>query len=54
VTFDSVHDLANVRARTDELWHEHRQRIYRNTDRLFGGLLVLQWLADPSMKLTVA
>ncbi len=45
MTFDSVEDLANVRTRTAELWREHRHRIYRNTDRLFGGLLVLQWLA---------
>jgi two-component system sensor histidine kinase/response regulator len=45
MTFDSAEDLANVRSRADELWHEHRQRIYCNTDRLFAGLLVLQWLA---------
>ncbi len=36
---------AAVRARRDELWRLHREAIYRNTDRLFSGLLVLQWLA---------
>ena len=43
--FDTVHNLSSVRARTEELWSEHRHEIYRNTDQLFGGLLVLQWLA---------
>jgi two-component system sensor histidine kinase/response regulator len=38
-------DLASVRTRADELWQQHRDDIHRHTDRLFGGLLILQWLA---------
>ncbi len=45
MNLDKVQNAAGIRTRTDELWREHRHRIYRNTDRLFGGLLVLQWLA---------
>ncbi|MES2696466.1 MAG: response regulator [Verrucomicrobiota bacterium] len=45
MTFDSCQDLASVRARGVELWREHQGDIYRSTDRLFAGLLVLQWLA---------
>ena len=32
-------------ARTDALFREHRQAIFRQTDRLFAGLLVVQWAA---------
>jgi signal transduction histidine kinase/CheY-like chemotaxis protein len=45
MTFQSPEDLTSIRDRSDELWADHRERICRNTDRLFGGLLVLQWLA---------
>src|SRR5262245_5216010 len=45
MTFETAEDIANVRNRAEELWRDHRHKIYRNTDRLFGGLLVLQWLA---------
>src|SRR5579872_6154981 len=31
--------------RTEELFAQHQQRIYRRTDRLFAYLMVLQWLA---------
>src|SRR5882724_2161188 len=27
------------------LFGEHRQEIYRRTDRLFAGLMILQWVA---------
>ncbi|HUR59755.1 MAG TPA: histidine kinase dimerization/phospho-acceptor domain-containing protein, partial [Opitutaceae bacterium] len=42
---DSAPGFVNVRARSEELWRQHRDQIYRNTDRLFSGLLVLQWVA---------
>jgi two-component system sensor histidine kinase/response regulator len=42
---DFVRETADVRARAEEIWHGHRDEIYRNTDRLFAGLLLLQWLA---------
>ncbi len=45
MTFDTAEDLANVQHRADELWAQHRNEIYRHTDRLFAGLLLLQWLA---------
>ena len=41
----SAPEPAGVRTRSEELWHQHRDRIFRSTDRLFGGLLILQWLA---------
>ena len=31
--------------RADELFQEHRQEIFRNTDQLFARLLLFQWLA---------
>ena len=34
-----------IRHRAEALFLEHRQSIYRRTDRLFAGLMVLQWLA---------
>ena len=34
-----------VEPRTAELLGEQRQRIYRHTDRLFGWLMLFQWLA---------
>ncbi|MFH1498207.1 MAG: response regulator [Verrucomicrobiota bacterium] len=36
---------AEQTARTNKLWQQHQADIYRRTDRLFAGLLVLQWLA---------
>jgi len=30
--------------REDELFHEHRQAIFRNTDQLFGKLMIFQWM----------
>src|SRR5205814_4529039 len=32
-------------ARADELFAQHRQQIYRSTDRLFERLMIVQWLA---------
>jgi len=37
------HDSSAERA--DELFQEHRQEIFRNTDKLFARLLLFQWLA---------
>src|SRR6266403_5776974 len=34
-----------IRHRAEALFLEHRQSIYRRTDRLFVGLMALQWLA---------
>jgi PAS domain S-box-containing protein len=31
--------------RADELYHHHRDQIYRDTDRLFAKLMFFQWLA---------
>ncbi|HYC71750.1 MAG TPA: response regulator [Opitutaceae bacterium] len=35
--------LIDIRAR--EIWSKHRDQIYRRTDRLFGGLMLVQWAA---------
>ena len=35
----------NIVGRAAELYKEHRQQIYKHTDRLFAGLMVFQWLA---------
>jgi two-component system, sensor histidine kinase and response regulator len=42
---NSALDNPSIRARSAELWARHRDSIYRNTDRLFSGLLLLQWVA---------
>src|SRR2546422_3592973 len=34
-----------IRRRAEELFREHRLRIYRRADRLFAGLMLLQWVA---------
>jgi signal transduction histidine kinase/CheY-like chemotaxis protein/HPt (histidine-containing phosphotransfer) domain-containing protein len=34
-----------LRRRADEILHEQQQQIYRRTDRLFAGLMALQWAA---------
>lgn len=31
--------------RADELFHNHQQEIFKNTDRLFAGLMLFQWFA---------
>ena len=33
-----------VAQRTEDLVRDHREKIYRRTDRLFAGLMALQWL----------
>src|SRR3982751_3750306 len=32
-------------ARADELFQEHKQRIYRRTDHLLAQVMVVQWIA---------
>ena len=39
----SVGELSSQPAR--QLFHEHQQLIYERTDRMFAGLMALQWLA---------
>ncbi len=34
-----------MQSRAEVLFHEHQQRVYRQTDRLFAGLLLLQYVA---------
>ena len=43
----SVEELTGVEVnvRTDEIYREHRQEIFRRIDRLFAGLLAFEWLA---------
>src|SRR5947209_6330459 len=31
--------------RADELFQQHQQQIYRQTDRVFARLMIVQWLA---------
>ena len=33
-----------IAARTDQLVHEHKQKVYCQTDRLMAGLMAVQWL----------
>jgi len=37
--------VAETIARTAQLAHEHQQRIYVRTDRIFAGLMIVQWIA---------
>jgi PAS domain S-box-containing protein len=41
-------------ARADELFKQHRQQIYRDTDKLFARLMVCQWLACIFMAVLIA
>jgi PAS domain S-box-containing protein len=44
ITPSAAHD-GNISQRTDQLLHESRSGLYCRTDRLFAGLMVLQWIA---------
>jgi signal transduction histidine kinase len=37
--------IPSIEARTTELFEEHRRRIWRRTDRMFAGLMIVQWIA---------
>ncbi len=39
-----AHD-GDISQRADDLFHENRSNIFRRTDRLFAGLMVIQWIA---------
>ena len=39
----TLRDLSSARA--DELFEQQRQEVFRNTDRLFGRLMLFQWIA---------
>ena len=43
-----------VRERTDDLFREHRDKIFRRTDRLFAGLLGAEWLGAIAVALLVS
>ena len=43
-----------IECRTQALFHEHQQSVYRRTDRLFGCLLLGQWLAGILIALWVS
>ncbi|HEY2102188.1 MAG TPA: ATP-binding protein [Chthoniobacterales bacterium] len=40
--------------RADQLFHQHQQEIYRNTDKLFARLMLFQWLAGILMAFVIA
>jgi two-component system sensor histidine kinase/response regulator len=40
--------------RADQLFQQHREEIYRNTDKLFARLMLLQWLAGILMAFVIA
>ena len=44
ITRSVAHD-GDSSPRADDLFHENRSDIYRRTDRLFAGLMVIQWIA---------
>ena len=41
-------------ARADELFEQHQNEIYRNTDKLFARLMICQWLAGIVIALVVS
>jgi two-component system sensor histidine kinase/response regulator len=46
------HDFSSPRA--DELFDQHRHQIYRRTDRLFGRLMIVQWVAGIAAAVFIA
>lgn len=52
---DTVLDLRESTARrAEELFATHQQEIFRNTDRLFAGLMIFQWLAGIAAALWIS
>lgn len=43
---DAVPELTELTPRGEELFRQHQQKIYRETDRLFARLMIVQWLAS--------
>lgn len=46
--------IKSIEARSEELFLDHRQRIYAQTDRLFAGLMIFQWIAGIVIALVVS
>jgi hypothetical protein len=46
-TSTQEHDTVSpaVTRRSEELFCEHQEKIYRRTDRMFAGLMLFQWVA---------
>src|SRR5437660_7159020 len=40
--------------RAEQLFQQHRDEIYRNTDQLFARLMLFQWLAAIAMALVIS
>src|SRR5690349_20907779 len=49
----SVQSTASAN-RADDLFQQHQQEIYRNTDQLFARLMVFQWLAAILMAIIIS
>jgi len=47
-------EIAQAHNRGHELWLEHRDQINRQTDRIFAGLLLVQWLAGIGIALWIS
>jgi two-component system sensor histidine kinase/response regulator len=45
MTLSPTENNASIQTRSRELWRRHRDDIHRHTDRIFSGLLLLQWVA---------
>ena len=45
---------ASAPIRTEQLFDEHRNSVYRRTDRLFAGLMLFQWLAGIALTLWIS
>jgi len=47
-------EIGRTRIRAQELWSRHKDQIYRQTDRLFAGLLIAEWLGAIGVALVVS
>jgi signal transduction histidine kinase/DNA-binding response OmpR family regulator len=50
---DTTHDSTRLTRRAAELLAEHRDSVYRSTDRLFAFLMLFQWVAGLSAALWI-
>src|SRR5438105_2383385 len=53
ITFDTENEKAITR-RTEEIYSQHRQSIFKSIDRLFAGLMLIQWLAGIGVALWIS
>lgn len=51
---DSTGDREMTSKRVAEIFNEHQQLVHRRTDRMFAGLMALQWLAGVAAALWVS